>query len=116
MPIFDDVTELNPARLPPGWQRCWGGPSTLEGAGPDWWSQTFGPTGDGKCRELVTVTQMPPDVDHYGDPDAEVITRGDYDALHWVDDDSGAEWLFLWAYRQNLVVEACCEPAATAEL
>jgi hypothetical protein len=62
------------------------------------------------------VSQMPPDVDHYGDPDAEVITRGDYDALHWVDDDSGAEWLFLWAYRQNLVVEACCERAATAEL
>lgn len=59
---------------------------------------------------------MPPDVDHYCDPDAEVITSGDYDALHWVDDDSGAEWLFLWAYRQNLVVEACCEPAATAEL
>jgi hypothetical protein len=116
VPIFNDVTELNPARLPPGWQRCGGGPSTLKGAGPEWWSQTFGPTGDGKCRELVTVTQMPPDVDHYCDPDAEVITSGDYDALHWVDDDSGAEWLFLWAYRQNLVVEACCEPAATAEL
>lgn len=62
------------------------------------------------------MTQMPPDVDHYGYPDAEVITRGDYGALYWVDDDSGAEWLFLWAYRQNLVVEACCEPAATAEL
>ena len=114
-PIFDDVEALTPASLPAGWERCWGGPSTLDGAEDGWWSQSFGPRVDGECQRSVTITQVPPD-DQFGDPEGDVIKVGDNDASHWVEADRGAEWLFLWAFRQNLIVEACCDDAARAEL
>lgn len=114
-PIFDDVEALTPASLPPDWERCWSGPSTLDGAGDGWWSQSFGPRVDGECQRSITITQVPHD-DQFGDPSGEVIKVGDNDAAHWVDEDRGAEWLFLWAFQQNLVVEACCDESARAEL
>ena len=89
--------------------------STLDAAEDGWWSQSFGPRVDGECQRSVTITQVPPD-DQFGDPEGDVIKVGVNDASHWVEADRGAEWLFLWAFRQNLIVEACCDDAARAEL
>jgi hypothetical protein len=114
-PLFGGVDELTPVSLPPGWARCGGGRATVEGAESDWWSQTFGPTGDGGCLPWITVTQMPPD-DEVWDPSADLDGKvGNWDVLQWTTDD-GSRSLFTWAFQQNLLFQSCCHPAADEEL
>ena len=59
-PLFGEVEQLTLTDLPDGWARCGGGPSARPDAEPEWWTQTFGPSTDGECTPLVTVTQVPP--------------------------------------------------------
>lgn len=115
-PLFADVEQLTPASLPDGWRRCSGGPATLEGAGSEWWSQTFGPVVDGACSPRITVTQMPPD-DEFSAPSATLDGKlGRWDVLQWTDPGSGSRYLFTWAFEQNLVIESCCDTAAGEHL
>jgi hypothetical protein len=115
-PLFDDVEQLTPASLPPGWDRCSGAPSTFEGASTQWWSQTFGPIVDNQCQPWITVTQMPPD-DEVWDPRADLDGKiGDWDVLQWTDDEEGSRFLFTWAFEQNLLLQSCCDPAADTHL
>ena len=106
--LFGDVEQLTPVGLPEGWDRCSGGPSTYEGAGRDWWAQTFGPEVDGRCASRVTVTQMPPDDQVEFPMNAEEGKLDSFDVHRWTDADGDHRLLFAWAVDQNLLVEACC--------
>lgn len=107
-PLFGAVEQLTPASLPEGWARCSGGRSTYEGAGKDWWSQTFGPVLAGKCTPRVTVTQLPPDDQVDMPVSYQEGKLGGGDVERWIGPEGHVRFLFAWAIDQNLLVEACC--------
>ena len=112
-PLFGDVEQLTPTSLPAGWARCGGGHPKGTGSDGLSWSQTFGPTEDGSCEALITITQIPPGGDFPLPSTAEDGKLGEADVSQWSDPERGSEGLLTWAFDQNLVVEACCGPTAT---
>ncbi len=112
-PLFGEVEQLTPTELPEGWHRCGGAPSTHEGAGEDWWAQTFGPEVGERCVPRVTVTQLPPDDQVDAPVNYQEGKLGSPDVQRWTDPEGDVRVLFTWAVDQNLLVEACCgEPAS----
>ena len=116
-PLFDDVEQLTPEPLPTGWARCSG--ATLDPSRRR--RQTRGPRrsapppqarairGSRSRSSLWTTTSISPPTALT--PRSALPTR--CCSLRGRD---GMEGLLTWAFDQNLVVEACCTPAATKHL